>query len=100
MKSNLQTVHAGIHPLLTKFTEEMIKEFGDNLSSLLLYGSAAGENFVPDKSNINLLMVLKELRFSHLQTYHKRSLHWKKKGIDPPLICTIEFLEKSKNVFP
>lgn len=100
MKNHLQTVHAGIHPLLTKFTEEMIKEFGDNLSSLLLYGSAAGENFVPGKSNINLLMVLKELRFSHLQKYQKRSHHWKKKGIDPPLICTVDFLEKSKNVFP
>lgn len=100
MTRQFQSVHPGLHHVLSIFTEEMLHLFGESLSSLLLYGSAAGENFIPGKSNVNLLLVLKTLNFSHLQKYQKQSLQWKKKGIDPPLFCTIEFLEKSKDVFP
>jgi hypothetical protein len=100
MKNRIQSVHPGIQTLLISFTEEILQLFGENLFSLLLYGSAAGANFIHGKSNVNLLIVLKELKFSHLKLYQKRSLYWKKKGIDPPLISTVDFLEKSKNVFP
>jgi hypothetical protein len=100
MNENLQPIHPAIQSLLISFTDEMKKEFGESLTSLILYGSAAGENFIQGKSNINLLMVLKEERFSHLQKYQKLSRYWKKKGIIPPLICTREFLVKSRDVFP
>lgn len=100
MKNTFQSIHPRIQPLLISFTEEMMQLFGENLFSLLLYGSAAGDNFIHGKSNVNLLMVLKELKFSHLKIYQNRSLYWKKKGIDPPLISTVNFLEKSRDVFP
>ena len=100
MKNRIQSVHPRIQPLLISFTEEIVQLFGENLYSLLLYGSAAGENFIHGKSNVNLLMVLKVFRFSDLKLYQTRSLFWKKKGIDPPLISSLDSLEKSKDVFP
>jgi hypothetical protein len=100
MTNKFQSVHSSLHPILKTFAEEMIHLFGQTLTSLILYGSAAGENFIPGRSNVNLLMVLKEMHFSHLQHYQRRSSYWKKSGIEPPLICTVEFLEKTKDVFP
>jgi hypothetical protein len=66
----------------------------------LLYGSAVGVNFIPGKSDLNLLMVMNRLPFSDLQRYQSRARHWKEKGITPPLFTTLDFLAKSRDVFP
>lgn len=100
MKNGFESVHPTLHSLLATFTDEMIKLFGENLSSLLLYGSGAGENYIPGKSNVNVLLVLREQKFHHLLKYQRHSSYWKRKGVDPPLICTVDFLEKSSDVFP
>ena len=100
MKSRLQGVHPGLHANLTAFTDEMVALYGEALEALLLYGSGAGRNFIPGKSNINLLLVLAELRFSDLQKYQGRAAYWKRKGIDPPLFTTVRFLESSADIFP
>ncbi|MHB8483779.1 MAG: hypothetical protein ACYDBV_13790 [Nitrospiria bacterium] len=100
MEERLQSIHPGIRPLLLDFTLEMKSEFGPDLTALILYGSAAGENFILKRSNINLLMVLKEIHLTHLVQYKKRAGFWKKKRIVPPLFCTKEFLAGSKDVFP
>ena len=100
MEEKLQSIHPGIRPLLLDFTREMKSEFGRNLTALILYGSAAGENFILKRSNINLLMVLEEVHLTHLVQFKKRAGFWKKRGIIAPLFCTKEFLSGSKDVFP
>jgi hypothetical protein len=100
MTHSLDSVHPDLQPLLNAFLEEMIPLFRDSLSSILLYGSAVGVNFIPGKSDLNLLMVMNRLPFSVLQRYQSRARHWKEKGITPPLFTTLDFLEKSRDVFP
>ncbi|MBI3595403.1 MAG: hypothetical protein HY200_10645 [Nitrospirae bacterium] len=100
MTNPLDSVHPDLYPLLTAFSEEMIPLFRESLSSLILYGSGAGVNYIPGKSNVNLLMVMKELKFFDLLKYQKRAHYWKERGITPPLFTSLDFLEQSRDVFP
>ena len=42
------------------FVSEAAKALGENLRSVILYGSAAGGEFLPGRSDVNLLVVLKD----------------------------------------
>ncbi|MFN4218669.1 MAG: hypothetical protein ACK4HB_05250, partial [Candidatus Bipolaricaulia bacterium] len=47
--------------IIEKFAHEIQTLYGDDLVSLVLYGSAAGADFVPDRSDLNFLVVLKKV---------------------------------------
>ena len=100
MEDKLLQVHADIRPVISDFAAEMNALFGADLVSVILYGSGAGNNFIPKKSNINFLVILESLHLAHLQKYKKRAAFWKKKQIVPPLFCARGFLSDSKDVFP
>ncbi|HXM59935.1 MAG TPA: nucleotidyltransferase domain-containing protein [Terriglobales bacterium] len=87
--------------------EKQINEFisrlrlasGENLESVILYGSAADGEFHPDFSNINLLCVLREASFSALVAIAPALEWWTKQKHHEPLVLTHEELETSIDVF-
>jgi hypothetical protein len=72
----------------------------ENLVSLVVYGSATGSDFIPGRSNINLLVVLKQLGFGELSAYVKLVVKGQKKRIVAPLFLTKEHIQSSLDVFP
>ena len=73
---------------------------GDNLVSIVLYGSAAREDFHEEFSDVNVLVVLQHLRpdsFAPISTV----LHWwtHQEKLRPPMIMTLEELRESADVF-
>jgi hypothetical protein len=54
---------------IKKFSDEIISLFGNNLLSLFLYGSAAGDSFDPKRSDINFLMVFSKIDMDILRKY-------------------------------
>ncbi len=49
---------------ITEFVSRLRQAAGENLQSVILYGSAADGEFHPEFSNINLLCVLRESSFA------------------------------------
>jgi len=74
--------------------------FSTNLVSLVLYGSAAGDDFVPGRSDLNFAIVLERLTFVHLKALHQHLPQWHKLGVATPLLLDRRWIERSRDVFP
>jgi hypothetical protein len=73
---------------------------GDNLVSIVLYGSAAREDFHEEFSDVNVLVVLQHLRpdsFASISAVLRWWSHDEK--LRPPMVMTIEELRESADVF-
>lgn len=86
--------------LLPEFVEDYRKLFGEDLVSVILFGSAAGEDFRPGKSDINVMIVLSEAGIDHLDRAFMAVEKWRKKKFAVPLFLTAAYVETSLDVFP
>jgi len=73
---------------------------GENLVSLVLYGSAAREDFHETYSDVNLLVVVRDLRATALAALAPVIAWWSHEhGLRPPMIMTLQELQESADVF-
>ena len=81
-----------------KISESFKDEFGDNLSSIHLYGSAARGEYIPGKSDLNLLLVFERL---DKETLKKISTYQSKYTGKVSFIClTKDYIDSSDDSFP
>jgi len=73
---------------------------GDNLISVVVFGSVLGKNFVPGKSNINILLIVKQIDVSVLKSCLKLVEKGYKQDFVAPLMFTRQHIESSLDVFP
>ena len=73
---------------------------GENLVSIVLYGSAAREDFHEEFSDVNVLVVLQHLEPSSFAAI-SAVLHWwsREEKLRPPMIMTLDELRESADVF-
>jgi predicted nucleotidyltransferase len=74
--------------------------FGDDLVSIILYGSAASGEYVPGKSDINFMIVLSEAAIDSLDRTFQAIAKWRKRNIATPLFVTEQYLHTSLDAFP
>jgi len=74
--------------------------FGDDLISILMYGSAASGEYRPGSSDINFMIVLTEKGIDRLDRAFEAVRKWRKRGAAIPLFITEEYLDTSLDVFP
>lgn len=74
--------------------------FGDELVSIILYGSATGQDYDPAKSDVNFLIVLTELGGDDLGRVFGTIRKWRKKNVATPLFLTEKYVKTSLDVFP
>lgn len=86
--------------LLQELVEKLTSGSGANLNSIVLYGSAAGEEFHESYSDLNVLCILKRLDGSELEKLSAASQWWVKKGHPAPLLFGLEELPALAGVFP
>jgi len=84
---------------LNEFVSRMQQAAGDNLESMVLYGSAVTGEYDPGFSNINLLCFLRDTSFPKLQALSPAVDWWFKAGHRPPMLITRDELEHSLDVF-
>jgi predicted nucleotidyltransferase len=73
---------------------------GDNLVSIVLYGSAAREDFHEQFSDVNVLVVLQQLQPASFAAVSSVLRWWSRdEKLRPPMIMTIEELRESADVF-
>ena len=84
---------------LTDLVTKLKDAAGSNLLSVILYGSAATEEFHEGHSDLNILCVMQSLGRDDLGKLHAASAWWAKKGHPAPLFFTLDELHHSADVF-
>jgi len=84
---------------LSQFVGRIARAAGDNLVSVVLYGSAARQEFDSEFSDVNLLCVVRELASAELATIAPAVSGWVRSGYAAPLIFSRHELERSTDVF-
>jgi predicted nucleotidyltransferase len=80
--------------------ERLQELFRDRLVTASLYGSGAGDDYVAGSSDINLVVVLDEIRPADLRALRSHTKAWRRKGIATPLVLDRRFLQDAADVFP
>ncbi|MGH7510099.1 MAG: hypothetical protein ACREMZ_11620 [Gemmatimonadales bacterium] len=68
--------------------------------SAVLYGSASRGDFIPGRSNINLMIVLDQLDPRILRSLGKAFTGWRKAGREPPLVLSRAEWNRASDAFP
>jgi predicted nucleotidyltransferase len=85
---------------LTEIVRRLHEAAGDNLQSVVLYGSAARDDFHAHKSDLNLLCILKSAKVQELARIAAVIRWWSGQLREPaPRIFTQEELSRSADVF-
>jgi hypothetical protein len=89
-----------VREMLRDYVARMTDQYGSSLQAILLYGSAARGDYLPGRSNLNLLVLLATCDMPHLQTYTNIHKRFKKEQIPVPLMLTEDDLRGSVTMFP
>ena len=89
-----------IQPAITEFANKLLEYLQDNVLSILVYGSAAGVNFNPGVSNINIAVIVKDLDFPVLNKSLGLVKWAHKHKIATPLFLTKSYILSALDVFP
>lgn len=85
---------------LNKFVENLQAQFSERLSSVFLYGSCAVEDCSRTFSDINLMVIIKDLRAFDLKEAHKASEKYTKEAKYLPIFMDKEEWLNSCDVYP
>ncbi|MFL5492956.1 MAG: hypothetical protein ACJ8DC_01095 [Gemmatimonadales bacterium] len=88
-----------VDKVITPFLAEADTALGPAYSAVL-YGSAARGDFVPGRSDINLMLVMDELSPAVLGTLARAFASWRKSTYDPPLLISRAEWARATDVFP
>ncbi len=86
--------------IFPEFTEDYQKIYGDDLLSIVLYGSGARGDYIPGRSDLNFLLVLTEEGIKGLHRAFKVVAKWHRRRVTTPLFMTEEYITTSLDTFP
>jgi predicted nucleotidyltransferase len=86
--------------LLKSYVKDVTKGYGNELEGILLYGSAVRGEFLPGRSNLNLMLVMSSYELSVLKKYDPIHQRWGKEQVVVPLFLTAADLQSASLAFP
>ncbi|HEV2522445.1 MAG TPA: hypothetical protein VGT24_08695 [Candidatus Acidoferrales bacterium] len=84
---------------LDEFVQKLKAAAAGNLKSVILYGSAATEEFHARHSDLNLLCLVNQADAAHLEALHGPVEWWIRRRQRPPLVFTLDELCRSADIF-
>jgi len=93
-------VKPAVQQALSGLVEDLRATHGDNLASVVLYGSAAAGDHVELQSDYNLLIALKRITPEDLRLAQAPMREWQRLGHPLPIYFTVEELAHAADVFP
>jgi len=84
----------------TAFIDDLKHTHGRNLVSVILYGSAAAGDYVPEGSKYNILIALEKIGPSDLRNAHACVREWVRSGNPMPVYFTVREIDDAIDVFP
>ena len=85
---------------LDELVAQLRAAYGEQLSCVVLYGSAASSEHVPKKSDYNVLVLLERTDASTLAAASAIARAWRDAGNPPPMTMTVNEWRRSADVFP
>ena len=89
-----------VQQALNGLVEDLRATHGDNLASVVLYGSAAAGDSRELQSDYNLLIALKRITPEDLRLAQAPMREWQRLGHSLPVYFTVEELTDAADVFP
>jgi len=86
--------------IFQQLVDDFKNTYGDELISIILYGSAARGEYVYRKSDINFLIVLSESGIQRLRSALAVIPKWQKRRVATPLILTESYIQSALDSFP
>jgi hypothetical protein len=93
-------MHPKTNAALQRLAARLEQVLGEDLVALVLYGSAARGDFVPGRSDVNLLLIVADASPATLRAVGPAVHEWVKTGQAPPLIVSEADWRASTDVFP
>jgi hypothetical protein len=84
---------------LDEFVQKLKSAASDNLKAVILYGSAATNEFHAKHSDLNILCLLDRTDAAHMEALHAPVEWWIRQGHRPPLVLTLDELLRSADIF-
>ncbi len=79
---------------------DLTKAFGNNLLSVVMFGSAATERYVPGKSDINIILIVKDESVQALSGLNRLEKKWKCRKVVFSFFFTSEYINNSLDSYP
>lgn len=89
-----------VHEALNDLVKDLRSTHGENLASVVLYGSAAAGDHIELKSDYNLLVTLHRITPEDLRLAQAPMREWRRLGHPIPVYFTVEELSDAADVFP
>lgn len=74
--------------------------FGDELLSIILYGSGAAGDYLPGKSDLNFMITLTERGIESLEKAIEMVSQWRRRAVAIPLFLTRSYISGSLDAYP
>jgi hypothetical protein len=85
---------------LDELVTQLRAAFGDDLTSVVLYGSAAGGEHNPKRSDQNVLVIVRQVPMAAACAISASARAWADAGNPPPLVMTSAEWRGSSDIFP
>ncbi|HEY3266105.1 MAG TPA: hypothetical protein VGM37_04205 [Armatimonadota bacterium] len=85
---------------LAGFVDDLRDRLGDNLISVVLYGSAARGDWFDGRSDLNVMVIAKTFPPAALKAAGQAAQHWHQRIPISPIFATADYLTTSADVFP
>jgi hypothetical protein len=93
-------VNTQVREALRELVDDLRATHGENLASVVLYGSAAAGDEVEVRSDYNLLIALNRITPEDLRMAQAPMREWQRLGHPLPVYFTVEELSDAADVFP
>ncbi len=97
---NLDKLPPQVSGKFVPYLRDLLALYPGQVGCAAIYGSGVGQNYVPNRSDINSVVILNEIGFDHLNRALKVIAGGIKKRIAAPLFLTQEHIMSSRDVFP
>jgi hypothetical protein len=87
-------------PVVQALAQELLAGLTGRLESIAVTGSCLTGDYIPGISDINSVLVLREVELAELNIITRTFSRYRKKMFRPPLVITEEHIRRSLDVFP